>query len=153
MKKLEAIIGEHPFFADFTPEHLVLIAGCGQIARYRPGVFLFRSGLPAAHFFLIRRGTVALELEVPGRGPFRFGTSSAGEVVGWSWLIAPYEWQYDARAIDDVGVIRFDGTCLRRKCDSDPVLGYALMKAFASVLAHSYIDTRLQLIDVYGRRD
>jgi CRP-like cAMP-binding protein len=153
MKTLETIIAEHPFFAGFDPEHVALIAGCGANAAYQPGEFLFQAGLPARHFFLVRRGTVALELEIPARGPFRFGTAAAGEVIGWSWLIPPHEWQFDARAVDAVGVVRFDGACLRGKCEADPVLGYAVMKAFTTVLVDRFIDTRLQLVDVYGRRD
>lgn len=152
MKDLAALIGEHPLFAGFAPAHLELVAGCGENAHYAPGGFLCRAGEPARYFFLVRRGSVALELGIPGRGPFRFGTVAAGEVVGWSWLIPPYEWQFDARVLDDVSAIRFDGACLRGKCDTDPALGYALMKAFAGVLVKRFMETRLQLIDVYGRR-
>jgi len=153
MRQLDSIIGEHPLFASFAPEHLALIAGCGRNARFRAGQFLCRAGMPAEHFFLIRRGCVALELEIPGRGPFRFSTVSAGDVVGWSWLIPPFLWQFDVRVLEDVSAIQFDGACLRGKCDADPVLGYALMKAFAGVLVTRFTETRLQLIDVYGRRD
>lgn len=151
MKKLDEVIGEHPFFADFTHAQLELIAGCGQLAQRKPGEFLFKSDQAAQHFFLLRRGSVALELEIPGRGPFRFGTANAGEVVGWSWLFPPHQWQFDGRAIDEVGVVQFDGVCLRGKCDADAVLGYALMKTFAAVLVDRFLDTRLQLVDVYGR--
>jgi CRP/FNR family cyclic AMP-dependent transcriptional regulator len=151
VKTLEQLIGEHPFFAGFAPEHVALIAGCGVIAHFEPGTYLFQAGLAAKHFFLIRHGAVSLELQPPGREAFRFATAMAGEVVGWSWLIPPYEWQFDARAIDRVRVVQFDGLCLRGKCDADPVLGYAVMKAFAAVLVDRFVDTRLQLIDVYGR--
>lgn len=153
MQGLDTVIAAHPFFRGFSPAQLALIAGCGQLAAYQAGEFLFQAGRPADHFFLLRRGTVALELDVPGRGPFRFGTATTDEVLGWSWLFPPYAWQFDARAVDAVGVVRFDGACLRGKCDADPVLGYALMKAFAGVLVERFVDTRLQLIDVYGRRD
>lgn len=153
MKTLESVIAEHPFFAGFTTAHLELIAGCGAIERYRAGDYLGEAGHPAEHFFLLRRGTVALELDIPGRGPFRFGTASAGDVVGWSWLIPPYQWQFDVRAIEEVGVIGFHGACLREKCETDPVFGYVLMKAFAGVLVERFTDTRLQLIDVYAHRD
>jgi len=117
------------------------------------GDFLCRAGAPAEHFFLLRRGVVALELDVPARGVFRFNTVGPGDLVGWSWLIPPYEWQFDARAVEDVSAIQFDGTCLREKCETDPVLGYALMQAFTAVLVRRFMDARLQLVDMYGRRD
>lgn len=150
MKRIDELVASLPLFAPLTSGQRAVIAGCGRNTRYRAGEFLGRAGMPAEHFFLVRRGKVALELEVPGRGPFRFSTAAAGDAVGWSWLIPPFQWQFDARAIDDVGAIRFDGTCLRGKCDADPVLGYALMQAFAGILVRSFIETRLQLADVYG---
>lgn len=152
MKSLDEFIAGHPFFLSFDAAQLAYIAGCGRMVRYRPGEYLFQAGKPANDFFALHRGTVALELETPGHGPFRFATVAAGEVLGWSWIIPPHEWQFDARAIDEVGVIEFDGRCLRGKCDEDPVLGYALMKVFAGVLANRFTDARLQLMDVYGSR-
>jgi CRP/FNR family transcriptional regulator, cyclic AMP receptor protein len=153
LRNLDGLIAEHPLFAGFLAEHLALIAGCGRNMRFHGGEFLCRAGLPAEQFFLVRSGKVALEIEVPGRGPFRLSTAGAGDVVGWSWLIPPYQWQFDARVLEDGSAIQFDGACLRGKCDADPVLGYALMKAFAGLLVRRHMETRLQLIDVYGRRD
>jgi CRP-like cAMP-binding protein len=152
MKALPDVIAEHPFFADLSPAHLAVVAGCAQIAGYRSGEFLFKYGGAAEHFFVLRHGRVSLEMAAPGRDPFRFQTAGPGDVVGWSWLFPPHTWQFDARAVDEVGVIRFDGRCLRAKCDADPALGYALMQRFARVLVQRFTDTRLQLMDVYGKQ-
>ena len=35
----------------------------------------------------------------------------------------PYRWQFDARAVDPVGAIAVDATCLRAKADADDALG------------------------------
>jgi CRP-like cAMP-binding protein len=58
--------------------------------------------------------------------------------------------QFDARAVESVGTIEFDGACLRKKCDDDPAMGYALMKRFARVMAERIQATHLQLLDLYG---
>ena len=60
--------------------------------------------------------------------------SSDGEVLGWSWLFPPYRWHFDARALEPVRAIAFDGACLRGKCEADHELGYELMQRFAQVL-------------------
>jgi len=151
MKDLAALVAEHPFFENLAPEHLALVAGCAQLAVYEKNAYLFKYGDDAAYFFLIRYGRVALELTGPGADSFRFQTAGAGEVLGWSWLFPPHQSQFDARVIEDARVIRFDGKCLRGKCDCDPVLGYDLMKRFAQVMVRRFADTRLQLIDVYGK--
>jgi len=152
VKGLDEVIAEHPFFAGLRPHDRALVAGCGAIAVYRAGEFLFLTGGEARHFFLIRRGKVALELHVPGHTEFRFETVGDGEVIGWSWLFEPHRWQFDARAVEDTRVVRFDGTCLLGKLDEDPRLGYDVMKRFSHVLVQRFADTRLQLIDVYGKQ-
>ena len=59
---------------------------------------------------------------------------------------------YDARAQGEVRAISLDATCLRTKCDADPALGYAVMKRFMPTIVQRLHDTRLQMLDIYGRR-
>ena len=47
--------------------------------------------------------------------------------------------------------IAFDGACLRGKCEADPALGYDLMKLLAAVFVERLQDTRLRLLDLYGK--
>ncbi|HZE05126.1 MAG TPA: cyclic nucleotide-binding domain-containing protein [Solirubrobacteraceae bacterium] len=150
MRGLEQLIAEAPLFAGLPPADLELIAGCGRNQHAQAGTLLFREGEPAATFYLIRRGTVALEITAPGRSPLVIQTLHEHEVVGWSWLFAPYRWQMDARAITECGLVMFDGACLRGKCETDHELGYELMRRFAANLVDRLQATRLQLLDVYG---
>ena len=73
-----------------------------------------------------------------------------GEVVGASWLVAPYRTMFDARASTLVRAIGIDAACLRGKCDDDHDLGYEMMKRFIPILANRLQATRLQILDVYG---
>ena len=73
-----------------------------------------------------------------------------GEVLGWSWMIPPYKWHFDARAFDLTRAIALDGACLREKCEEDHDLGYELMSRFALIIAQRLEATRLQLMDIYG---
>ncbi len=150
MQTLDQIVSVSPVFEGLEPEQLQLIAGCAQIAAFDRGDRLFREGDPADTFFLVRRGRVALTTHVPGRGDVTIETLEAGEVIGWSWLFAPYQWHFDARAVENAGVVAFDGACLRGKCDADNVLGYALMRRFAQVMIDRLQHTRTLLLDVYG---
>jgi CRP-like cAMP-binding protein len=102
---------------------------------------------------VIRHGSVAIELYSPPRGGVTIETLAPGEVLGWSWLLPPYRWHFDARALSQVRVTAFDGACLRRKCEEDPALGYELMQRFAQVMLERLQWTRLRLLDVYGRAD
>ena len=152
MEGLERIIGEHPFFEGLDQAYTDLIAGCAKNVRFEPGEYLFREGGPADEFYLIRHGRVALELPTPGSGAVTFQTLNPGDVVGVSWLVAPYRWSYDARAEEQVRAISLDAKCLRGKCDKDHDLGYELMTRFVPMLAQRLHATRLQVLDVYGSK-
>ena len=73
-------------------------------------------------------------------------------MLGWSWLVEPYRWQVDARAIDLVRVVSLDAACRREVCDASPVLGYTIVKRLTRVMAQRLTATRLQLMDLYGTR-
>jgi CRP/FNR family transcriptional regulator, cyclic AMP receptor protein len=149
LQTIDELIASAPIFARLTPEQLEVLAGCGRNEHVGSGAFLLREGDPAERFFLIRRGTVALEVQAPGR-TLTIETLQAGDPVGWSWLFAPYRWQLDARALEPCELIGFDGVCLRGKCEADHDLGYELMRSFAANLVSRLQATRLQLLDVYG---
>jgi CRP-like cAMP-binding protein len=137
-------------FAGLDPRHLELIAGCGSTARFAAGEHLFRTGDAAERFYLVRHGTVALEVIAAGHEPLTTETLHDGEIAGFSWLFEPYRWLFDARAVEHTSAIAFDAVCLRDKCDADHELGYQLMKRMAALAVSRLQATRLQLLDVYG---
>jgi CRP-like cAMP-binding protein len=151
VRTIDELIGESPTFAGLRPADLELIAGCGTNARFAAGEMLLREGDPANRFYLLRHGRVMLEIATPAGEPLVIETLGDGDVLGWSWLFAPYRWQFDARAIEPVAAIGFDAACLRGKCDADHELGYELMRRFAAGMLGRLQATRLQLLDVYGR--
>jgi CRP-like cAMP-binding protein len=150
MKTLDAEVAESPVFHGLPEAHLELIAGCGRNTGFEAGEYLFREGDQADTFYLLRHGRVMLETFVPGRGALTVQTVDNGDVVGWSWLFPPYRWHFDARALDPVRVVAFDGACLRRKCNDDHSLGYELLRRFSPVMLERLQATRMQLLDVYG---
>jgi CRP/FNR family transcriptional regulator, cyclic AMP receptor protein len=119
VETLEPLLKEHPFFRDLAPGVIQLLTGCAKNVRLEAGQVIFREGEDADQFYLIRDGRVALEVFTP-RGPAPILTISAGEALGWSWLIPPYKWRFDARATETTRALALDGKCLREKCDEDP---------------------------------
>jgi CRP-like cAMP-binding protein len=150
MKQLDEILAEHSFFRGLPRPYLELVAGCGKNVRFEAGTFIAREGEDADTFYLIRHGAVALELHLPNQGTRTLQTLGPGDILGWSWLVPPYRWRFDARAVEPTRAIALDGKCLRDKCEADHDLGYALLKRFAYVLGQRLEATRLQLLDVYG---
>jgi CRP/FNR family transcriptional regulator, cyclic AMP receptor protein len=152
MTGLEKIIRSQPFLAGFAEDHIALISGCARNHRFEAGQYLFHESDPADEFFLVRKGRVSLEIVAPGQAPIVFSTLGEGEIVGASWLVPPYRWTFDARAAELVLALGMDGACLRGKCEADHDLGYEMMKRFAPILIKRLQATRLQILNVYGKR-
>ncbi len=150
MKNIAEILRSHPFIEGLEDDIVALIAGCAKNVVFKPNDYPIRQGEPADHFYLIRHGTVALEMFTSGRTPLIFLTVKSGEVLGASWLVPPYRWTYDARAVELTRAIAFDGKCLREKCESDHHVGYELMKRFIPPLVERLEIARIQSADVYG---
>lgn len=149
METLEPILREHPFFAGLDPRHLSVLVGCASNVRFDAGQYIFRGGEEATHFYLLRHGKVAVEIYAAERGSITILTLGEGEVLGWSWLLPPYHWKFDARAVELTRAIALDGVCLRKKCEEDHDLGYELLKRFAHVIEDRLEATRFQLLNVY----
>jgi CRP-like cAMP-binding protein len=150
MEPLERIIGEHPFFAGLDDDFLSLMVSCAANVRFKPGTYILKEGGAADTFYLIREGKVAVELFAPQHKPIIVSTIGIGEILGWSWLLEPYQWKFNARAVDDVRAIALDGKCLRNKCEENHDLGYEVLKRFAGIMEQRLDATRLQLLDVYA---
>jgi len=152
MDSLESILQEHPFVKNLSSEHIQLIVGCAKNVVFKVGQYLFKEDEEANEFYILRSGKVALEIYTPEYGSITIQTVGEGEVLGWSWLIPPYEWRFDGRAVELTRAIALDGKCLRGKCEQDPKLGYELMKRLASVFEGRLYAMRLQLLDIYNSK-
>lgn len=150
MRTIDQLLNEHPFFAGLDSDTLTLLAGCAVNQHTNAGQYLYHEGEPADTFYVIRSGRVTIETNNPVGGPMVIETVDAGDVLGWSWLIPPYRWQFDGRAVEPTSHVTFDGACLRGKCDDDPALGYLLMQRFASVMYARMQAARVRLLDLYG---
>ena len=148
---LEKLLAEHPFFQGMDPEPMAVVAGCAANEKIDADTYIFREGGKADKFYLVRRGTVALEFHVPAHEPVVLATVHEGEIFGWSWMVPPFTWTFDAKATELTRLVSLDAKCLRGKIDNDHSLGYDLLSRFIPVLADRLNAARLQMTDMYGR--
>lgn len=149
MEDLERPLREHDFLKGLSEEQARFLVSCVKNVRFPRGSFLMREGQPADVFYLLRSGRAALEIDVPGRGPVQMETLGAGDMLGLSWLFPPERAQLDARAVDPVVALAFDGACLRAKMEADVVLGYALTRRMLAETHKRLERVRLQRLDLY----
>lgn len=147
---MRELIEGHPFMKSLSPASLDLVVGCARNVAFAPGSLLCAEGESADTFYLLRRGRVSITIHAPGRGSIVIETVGPGDVVGWSWLVPPFRWTFDARATGDVGCVAIDGACLRAKALSDPSLGFELLSRVSLTLLARLQATRMRLLDLYG---
>jgi CRP-like cAMP-binding protein len=147
---LDKLLHTHPFFDGMSEAMLETLAGCAANEVYQAGDMIFREGGDADKFYVLRQGTVAVEVAAPPRGKVQLQTLHEDDVLGWSWLVPPYRWTFDARAVTQSRLISLDAVCLRGKLDGDHELAYHLLRRFVGVMAERLHASRLQMMDVYA---
>jgi CRP/FNR family cyclic AMP-dependent transcriptional regulator len=151
-QELESYLADHPFLRGLDAAQLDVIADCARFVEFPAGACLFRAGEPARDCFLIRRGHVGVEINDVRQGPVVLQTLGEPSVLGWSWMVPPYRWCFDARALEAVEAIALDGMCLLSQCENDHDFGYELMKRFTAVFAQRLHATRVELMEAYANR-
>lgn len=144
---LESLLQAHPFFAGMSRAICATLAECAHGERFREGDYVFREGSPANRLYLILEGGVSLEARAPGHDPIVIDTLGDGDVLGVSWLVAPYQWAYDARVIRPTRLIAMNAACLRGKYDNDPALAFELFQRYIPIMADRLAATRRKIIE------
>ncbi|MGC4986537.1 MULTISPECIES: cyclic nucleotide-binding domain-containing protein [unclassified Streptomyces] len=131
-------------------EHRELLMQVAREVSFPAGACLFEEGRLADRFWIIRTGTVALDLRVPGRRAAVIEMLGHNELVGWSWLFHPHTWHLGAKAASPVRAYEFDAETVRAMCRADPGFGSAVTRWTGEIVAHRLQSTRTRLLDLYA---
>lgn len=139
----------HDFLRGLDSGNLERLEALAHDVRFERDQVIFREGETSSFFFLIVSGRVSLEVTALGR-TLRVQTVGEGEELGWSSMLETRGKQFQARALENVVAIAFDGARLREACEQDPVFGYVIMKRLLGVVSDRLQSLRMQLLDVYA---
>lgn len=145
------VLRMHPFVDEFRPQHIEKLNSLAREVHFERGQTIFRQGEECNQFFLIVSGKVALEITAPGR-TFLVQTLGSGDELGWSSMLMHGGKHFQARVVEPVEALAFQGEELLRACRDDPAFGFALMHRMLGVVSERLQVTRLQLLDIYSPR-
>ncbi|CAL9649893.1 cyclic nucleotide-binding domain-containing protein [Streptomyces sp. enrichment culture] len=131
-------------------EHRQRLMGIAREVTFPMGTRLFEEGGRADRFWIVRTGTVDLDMRIPGRRAAVIESLGHNALVGWSWLHAPYRWRLGAEAATPVRAYEFDATLVRALCEADAEFGRSVAQWVGEVVAHRLHATRTRLLDLYG---
>ncbi|WBB61950.1 cyclic nucleotide-binding domain-containing protein [Streptomyces sp. WMMC500] len=126
-----------------------LLANAVEVS-FAAGQRIFNEGQRADRFWVLRTGSVTLDLHVPGRQAATVETLGSGDLLGWSWLFRPHQWHLGAQALSPVRALEFDATVVRELCERDPATGWAVTHRVAEIIGHRLQAARTRLLDLYG---
>jgi CRP/FNR family transcriptional regulator, cyclic AMP receptor protein len=136
-------------FSGLSAEELELVSAAARPVWFGAGERLFLEGGPARGCWLIQDGCVALDLLIPGRGLVVVQTLGHGDVLGWSWLLPPYQWHFGAVALRPTTATELDTDLLRTFADQDPRFGCTLTLSLFQACVQRLQATRARLLDLY----
>ena len=143
-------LAAHRFFARLPAGLRAELAGCANNAVFHTDQRLVSEGDVAEVFYAIRSGRVAVGSRPPSGSLKLVQTLHSGDVLGWSWLIPPYRWRFDAVAMEPVRAIELHAACVRSYLERHPQAGFDVAIGVAGVMAERLESARLRLMDLYG---
>jgi CRP/FNR family transcriptional regulator, cyclic AMP receptor protein len=145
-------LASHQFLRGLPERHLAYLAGAASLVTVAAHRRLFEAGGVAHQFWLVRAGQIAVDLREPGAGRVVIQTVGRGEMLGVSWFIPPFQWQYGAVAVQPAELFEFDAAAVRERCEADPSFGYEFSRRMMVVVAGRLQATRRQLLEEYAGR-
>ena len=144
-----AMLRKQHFVEEFPPQHIEKLAALAKPVRFERDHVIFHEGDECSEFYMIISGLVALEIEAPGH-TLRVHTLSAGDELGWSALLMGSGKHFQARALERVEALAFEGADLLAACKEDAEFCFEFMQRLLRVVAGRLQATRLQVLDMYS---
>lgn len=144
-----ADIAQNPFFEGLDRDILDFLAQHASKKSLAAEEVLFVHGEQADAFYLILTGRIKVEVAAITGLPLGLQELEPGAVLGWSWLIPPYRWHFQARADRPSEVLVFDGKEVRQRCEQDPAFGFALLKRFSTLMSERMEHARRTMMEAW----
>ena len=87
------------------------------------------------------------------QGAIPIETVGAPETLGWSWLVPPYKWHYDAVALEKTSTIMVHTPRILGKIAQDKVFGCDIYQRFIEVVVDRLHGAQMQMMDIYAKPD
>ena len=143
-------LSAHEFFSEFSDDSLKFLCECSSTREIKKGQILFLQGEHADKFYVVRSGRISLQMPAIMGPTLEIQTVDEDQVLGWSWLISPYQWNFQTKAEDDSELLQFDGAAILARCEQDPKLGFELVKKFAALMSVGLNAARLKMMDEWN---
>jgi CRP-like cAMP-binding protein len=143
-------LSAHEFFSGFSDDVLKFLCEYSGMCKLKKGQILFRPGENADKFYVIHHGCIAIQMPAIIGPALEIQVLDKDEVLGWSWLISPYKWNFQARAEEDSELLQFDGAAILERCEQEPKFGYELLKRITVLMSVGLNAARQKMMEEWN---
>ena len=143
-------LSAHEFFSEFSDDVIKFLCECSSTREIKKGQILFRQGENADKFYIVRSGRIAIQMPAIMGPTLEIQTLDKDQILGWSWLISPYKWNFQTKAEEDSELLQFDGVAILARCEQEPKFGYELLKKFAALMSVGLNAARQKMMDEWN---
>ena len=143
-------LSTHEFFSEFNDDVLKFLCECSSSREIKKGQILFRQGEKADKFYVVRNGSISIQMPAIMGPSVDIQTLGKDQVLGWSWLISPYKWNFQTQAEEDSELLQFDGIAILARCEQESKFGYELLKKFAGLMSVRLNAARQKMMDEWN---
>lgn len=133
-------------FNGLADEQLAALAACVTHQTFQEGEKLFSEKEAARFLWIVKKGTVALRFDLPGRQTSSESTiSTVGEkmMIGWSSLVPPYKYTLSSYCTSRTcEVVKLETACLNAIFEKEPRMGYQVKKHLIHVVGSRFQSLR-----------
>jgi CRP-like cAMP-binding protein len=143
-------LSAHEFFSEFSDDVLKFLCECSSTREIKKGQILFLQGENADKFYVVRSGRISIQMPAIMGPTLEIQSVDEDQVLGWSWLISPYQWNFQTKAEEDSELLQFDGVAILARCEQEPKFGYELLKKFAGLMSVRLNAARQKMMDEWN---
>ncbi len=147
---IQKTLAENPFFSQLDDDAVAFLVNHARERKIGQGEVIFRQGEHADKFYLVRSGRITVEIPAVYGPSLEIQNLGAGEVLGWSWLIDPYKWDFQARVEEDTDLLEFDGAAVLENCEKNHNFGYEILKQFTELMSERLTGARRRMMDTFS---
>lgn len=144
------LLRRYPFFASLDHESLVKFSKLGEAVDVSRDEWLFHGSEIADYFYVVIEGEVELMAPLGADTLERIPVTrlGRGELFGWSALIEPHIYQFDARAVRPGRVLRMSGVQVCAFLAHRPDIGCLMMSRICQVVGNRLNSLRVQFVSL-----
>jgi CRP-like cAMP-binding protein len=137
----------HDLLSTLEPRHMEKLLGLAKEVRFGRDKVILGEGARPDFLYFILEGKVALEIVAQERCHV-VQVLKAGDATGWSALMDGVKGgHFQARSLEPIRALAFEGPQLRAACESDPGFGYDMTKLVLGIVADCLDAARMRLLE------